>query len=183
MKREPKYTVLTLSPQKLTEACTRLEAVISADGVVPDAILTIASGGDFVGGMMFNNIPHFSTKAQRPSTKYKGSLVKAILKIIPYSIKNRLRIIEAKKLKGARKTISKVNLPPLPYEGTLLIIDDAVDSGITLKAVSDTVAEYYPDLSIKTAVITVTTQKPVIHPDYSLFRNSTLIRFPWSADY
>ena len=32
------------------------------------------------------------------------------------------------------------------------------------------------------AVVTVTSVKPLIMPDYFLYNNRTLVRFPWSID-
>ena len=65
----------------------------------------------------------------------------------------------------------------------ILIVDDACDSGSTLRAVMDAVRKISPErVVIKTAVITTTTYRPVVSPDFSLYRNRTLIRFPWSKD-
>ena len=76
----------------------------------------------------------------------------------------------------------KVILPELRGFRSILIVDDAVDSGKTLKTIVDEVRKKYLTAEIKTAVITVTTKQPIILPDYYLFYNHTLIRFPWSAD-
>ena len=62
----------------------------------------------------------------------------------------------------------------------VLIVDDAVDSGATMLAVAEALREANPEAEIRTAAITVTTPKPLITPDYSMYKD--LIRFPWSMD-
>lgn len=64
----------------------------------------------------------------------------------------------------------------------ILIVDDAVDSGATLLAVVEAVRIDMPGAEVRSAVITQTTPSPVITPDYTLYNNRTLIRFPWSMD-
>lgn len=64
----------------------------------------------------------------------------------------------------------------------VLIVDDAVDSGATLKAVVDKFKTVFPDKEIKTAAITVTGKKVMYYPDFCVYNNGTLIRTPWSID-
>ena len=64
----------------------------------------------------------------------------------------------------------------------ILIVDDAVDSGSTMLSVRDAVAAAFPQAYVRCAAIAVTTDKPLIVPDYSLYLKNFLIRFPWSAD-
>ena len=63
----------------------------------------------------------------------------------------------------------------------VLVVDDATDSGCSLLSVLNAIEEYGSN-EIRSAVITVTRKHTAIIPDYALFRNSTLVRFPWSAD-
>ena len=65
----------------------------------------------------------------------------------------------------------------------ILIIDDAIDSGDTLSAIVETLKKTNPKAKVATAVLTETTKNPAIRADYTLYRNQTLIRFPWSNDY
>ena len=65
----------------------------------------------------------------------------------------------------------------------ILMIDDAIDSGETLYAIAETLKKTNPDTRISIAVITETTRNPRIRSNYTLYRNRTLIRFPWSNDY
>lgn len=66
--------------------------------------------------------------------------------------------------------------------GQVLVVDDAVDSGITMQAVVEALRRARPDVEVRAAVITVTTGRPSVSPDYTLYNNHTLIRFPWSID-
>jgi hypoxanthine phosphoribosyltransferase len=69
-----------------------------------------------------------------------------------------------------------------PKPPSLLIVDDAVDTGATLSQVIDAVRRHAPSGSrVRSAVITVTTDWPLIRPDFTLF-NRQLCRFPWSMD-
>ena len=67
----------------------------------------------------------------------------------------------------------------------LLVIDDAVDSGLTLKYVVGVLrASCNFPVEIFTAAITATrvSAERAVDPDFVLF-DGTLIRFPWSTDY
>ena len=69
-----------------------------------------------------------------------------------------------------------------PGEHRLLVVDDAVDSGVTLATVIDLLRNTCPDRTeIRSAVITVTLEEPRAEPDYALYRG-VLCRFPWSFD-
>jgi hypoxanthine phosphoribosyltransferase len=64
----------------------------------------------------------------------------------------------------------------------MLIVDDAVDTGVTLAVVMEALVKRAPAAAtIRSAVVTLTTTKPVIAPDYVLIRQK-LCRFPWSMD-
>jgi hypoxanthine phosphoribosyltransferase len=65
---------------------------------------------------------------------------------------------------------------------SLLVVDDAVDSGATLSRVLAAVAGLAPPgTEIRSAVIAVTTKSPCVEPTYALYRQR-LCRFPWSID-
>ena len=65
----------------------------------------------------------------------------------------------------------------------ILVIDDAIDSGDTLSAIASTLRHRNPEATVCIAVMTETTADPCIRANYALYRNRTLIRFPWSNDY
>ena len=63
-------------------------------------------------------------------------------------------------------------------------VDDAIDSGVTIRVVCDALQERYGmDAVIKTAVVTVTTDAPLLDADFYCYHDHTLVRFPWSMDY
>ncbi len=151
----------------------------------------------------------YDVELQRPSTKRKGGLVSRILRQIPIPILNWMRMAESellslrrnKKREERRKTEDKreerrktedkrVEIPEklakiLKDNATpeVLLIDDAIDSGETLLAIIEAIKDYNPIAAIRVAVFTETTSNPLLHADYSIYRNRTLIRFPWSNDY
>lgn len=177
--------VKTLDRSGFPLVCRQLEEAVTASGFRPDAVLSIATGGVFVGELMFEGIPHLQTRLQRPSTKAKGGFVKQLVKQLPRCIQNWLRIAESAFLgiiPHPETAPANVALPDLSHYRRILIVDDAVDSGATLKAVCLAVASRHETAEIKTAAVTQTTLNPLIKPDFTVFNNKTLIRFPWSMD-
>ena len=178
--------VVTLDNAALAEVCARLERSVLSSGFRPDAVLSIATGGIKVGELMFSKAPHLTTKLQRPSTKAKKSFVKNIVKRLPRPVQDAMRVAEAGILELAPTRAadsSQVILPPLEDFKNILIVDDAVDSGATLETVLKAVGQAAPEAIVKSAAVTVTTRQPLVTPDFSIFNNLTLIRFPWSMDW
>ncbi|MDE6702075.1 MAG: phosphoribosyltransferase domain-containing protein, partial [Muribaculaceae bacterium] len=96
-----------------------------------------------------------------------------------------IRIWEARKLIKRKEHMATTGivLPTLSENiRKILIIDDAVDSGATLKAIVEKFKAEYPNTDIRSAVITQTHPQAIYKPDYCIFDNSTLIRTPWSID-
>lgn len=197
--------VHTLNKNLLASACIDLAAkVIHArcDEFKPDILIGIRSGGYVVGEAMMSSFPKatlFSITCRRPSTEMKknSSILKKLLRKLPSSITNRLRIIEhivltqlsSRKKKtefttnNSELTVIKDFLQQHSPNPNILIVDDAVDSGGTLASVVEMVKDIsVPGSTIKTAVITVTTVNPFIEPDFLLYRY-VLCRFPWSFDF
>jgi hypoxanthine phosphoribosyltransferase len=118
----------------------------------------------------------------------------AMLKHTPYFILDRLRIVEHFVLSSTfGRESEKSDLTPAIWDDGLpisndksqnlniLIVDDAIDTGKTMLCVLQEVKHRCPDATVKTAVITITTKKPLVIPNYCLF-HLQLFRFPWSAD-
>ncbi len=180
------WNVKTLDAEAFAAACHELQVLIASSGFRPDAIVGIRTGGFYVAENMFESIPHYYTEFQRPSTKLKHGGLKRILKLLPRSVKDGLRILESHALaRNSNKALKDVKIevcPAIPDEArNILIVDDAVDSGATLSIVQQSIAKSNPDATIASAVITVTTSSPAIHPEYFLY-NRVLVRFPWSLD-
>ena len=85
--------VKTLSPKDFTEHCRLLEE--RAAMFAPDLIVTIATGGDYVGAEMFETMPHVSVRLQRPSTAKKRDWIMSIVRCLPRFLRDWLRIAEA----------------------------------------------------------------------------------------
>jgi hypoxanthine phosphoribosyltransferase len=138
-----------------------------------------------------------SLTCRRPSTatKSKFSLVKKIVSSLPRPVVDRLRVIE-----HALLTRKPVRARPENYSfdqteldiledwlreagpnPSIVVVDDAVDSGTTLSLVLDAVTQRAPGGEVRSAVITVTTPKPWVTPRYTLYSRQ-LCRFPWSLD-
>ncbi len=183
--------VLTLDQNRFAEACKRLQAEVSASGFDPDVLVGIATGGDFV-AKLFSHPVTLSIRRQRSLTASKRGTIGKIIRRLPRPVNNLLRIAEAA-LREVADRLSKpiVKTLHLPAETAhqlgqarrILVVDDAVDSGATAAAVIAAIRAASPQADIRLAVITVTRPNPLINADYALFRNRTLVRFPWSEDY
>ena len=135
---------------------------------------------------------HAEIKCQRPSTKVKKSftlnerLIKMVFKFVPTFVLNKLRVLEHNKL-SKRKSIDLerdciwLKKPARARYSQILIIDDAIDSGASLKRVYNEVYKYFPSSEINTSVIVCTQDKPLFDASFTLFKN-VLVRFPWSLD-
>ncbi len=194
------FTVKTLDNTALLDAAKALNSLVFQN-FVPDIIIGIRTGGFVVAEMMAKETPHnpvlLAISRQRVSTQKKKKIkfLKNLLRFLPYAITDLMRIMEHKSLNskaGNEKQPFSPDIDELAaLRGTMrnrdsckiLIVDDAIDSGATMKAVFDVVrAEANSACIIKTAAITVTTDSPLIQPDYKLYRY-VLCRFPWSFDF
>ncbi len=193
--------VVTLRQEEFEQSCRQLakEVVLSYS---PDVIVGILTGGGYIGKLVFDELngdgtkKYFEVEAHRPGYNAKqNSAVRAMLMMMPRVVLDWARILESKVLEHrykSRKEIVKreitVNVPDdvremLVHGGRkILIVDDAIDSGVTMASVMDFFAREFPNNEIKNAVITVTTATPAVGADYSLYNDHVLVRFPWSQD-
>lgn len=183
--------VLTLNQESFNAACAALGKKISGS-YVPDLVVGILTGGEYVAARLFADTPHASVELRRPSTadKERAGLLFRLLRQSPRWVTDALRIAEARMLamKTRKRQKRTVELPAeviRMIEGArrVLVVDDAVDSGATLRDILDAVGRVPGRRELRSAAITVTTSRPLHIPDYYLYHNSTLIRFPWSKDY
>ena len=193
-------TVKTIDGVGLRDAANALNMLIFQN-FVPDIIIGIRTGGYVAAEIMAKEAKHkpqlLAISRQRTSTQRKNKIkcLKKILRLLPYTITDYLRILEHKLLNFKSATEQQSFSPNIDELSTLrgalrarenckiLIVDDAIDSGATMKAVLDVVrAEANSACIIKTATITVTTDSPIIQPDYTLYRH-VLCRLPWSFDF
>ncbi|MDR2407610.1 MAG: hypothetical protein LBE13_05825 [Bacteroidales bacterium] len=190
--------VITLLNEDFNTACKDLTNKIK-NSFIPDIIVSIPTGGRDVGKMILKeldnkDILYAEIKVQRNTTKIKEiKIIHYVIKNIPKFLANWIRILEIEimliKLKF-KKTIRTgtveldENIDAFLKQGykNILVVDDAIDSGSTVEFICSYIKKNYPTNIIKIAVITVTTNKPLVDADYFLYHNRTLVRFPWSHD-
>lgn len=194
--------VITLNEEEFDRHAERLAKAVAEGSHAPyDAIVGVRRGGSLVCDAFLRHFPEegygarYDVKLQRPSTKHKDGSIGKILKRLPYPILDGLRMAESlafglRRMIRKSETIPEVEIPDglsaalkVNAEPKILLIDDAIDSGDTLFAIAETLKKMNPDAKTDIAVITETTSRPRIRANHTLYRNRTLIRFPWSSDY
>lgn len=187
--------VITLNTEIFSLKCHEL---ISKIEFKPDLVVGILNGGGFVLNDIKNkyNFESYNfelVKYQRYSKLKNNPIVKFLIKLLPYKVSNWVRKIESKR---AQKSIATLNLSELSNIeidlnfttsldktiSSILIVDDAIDTGRTIFIVKNNLSKLFPNAHIKTAVIAWTLEMSIIKPDYHIFKN-VLVRFPWSKDY
>lgn len=193
--------VLTISQKKLQHLSSQLFLSIQKDMYTPDIIVGIATGGIYVSNPIKNLYKNqgwkgFYTeiKLSRSSTDIKKkSDVRLLLTKLPYWILNILRTIEVSLFEMIKPTTynnikeSDVFLPKslqnkIHNANSLLLIDDAIDTGSTILALKNIITTINPNIKIKVAVLTMTHSKPYIEPNFTLYKR-VLLRCPWAEDY
>lgn len=183
--------VITVSHNEFDNMCAELQEQVWKSAYDYDVLIGVARAGVYV-AEKFEAKEFYIIKSQRGGTAAKRGAVNSILLNMPAFFNCFLRKAESKILewKDAFKRPSlkeveideKLTLRLNEGGHKVLIVDDAVDSGGSLLSVVEAVRRISPNNIIRTAVITVTRKKVLIDPDYALFRNSTLLRFPWAGD-
>lgn len=182
--------IINVDSTLLTDLCKILSKKIIESDFHPQIVLGIRTGGAVIAEKIYkllskDNLTLDYCHPIRSYSSYKKIYINKILRFLPLSILNILRYIEYKKFfsKKKRKSFQKIILPVnITNYKNILLVDDAMDSGETLKAVIRSIKIQNPKANIKTAVLTVTIPNSNYIPDYYIFNNSTLIRFPWSID-
>jgi glycosyltransferase involved in cell wall biosynthesis/hypoxanthine phosphoribosyltransferase len=185
----PRKRVITLSRREFADTSLALGQMVLSDGYIPDVIVGIRHGGLCVAEALAGLFPEAKMTAvdmKRPGSRLKCH-AKNFMKHLPQGLLDRFRIWESNLME--RGSVS-VHVPVcIPDElksledVKVLVVDDAVDSGATLGSVMENLRRVSPRASFRSAVLTVTTRKPAVRPDYCLYDNNILIRFPWSMDW
>lgn len=192
--------VVTLTPTLLAEACSQLSHRVKAGGFTPSLIIGIQHGGAEVARLMRNDFPeaaYCEVRLSRPSSQQKSQgLTQRLLRSMPVWLCNVLRIVESRvnewRSKGKEPVrIGEIQLPDdvasllkdLGEKATVLLVDDAIDTGATIRQARLQLLEQFPGITLRVAVITVTIPHPICDADFCLYHNRTLCRFPWSNDY
>ena len=191
--------VVTFNPTLLAEACSQLSCRVKAGGFTPSLLIGIQHGGAEVARRMRNDFPeaaYCEVRLSRPGTRQKSQgLAHRLLQHLPLWMCNTLRIVESRvnewRSKGKDPVrIGTIRLPQditstlsNPSNPSILLIDDAIDTGATIQQARLQLLKQFPDITIRVAVITVTIPHPICDADFCLYHNRTLCRFPWSNDY
>ena len=191
--------VVTFNPTLLAEACHQLSCRVKAGGYTPSLLIGIQHGGAEVARRMRNDFPesaYYEVRLSRPGTRQKSQgLAHRLLQHLPLWMCNTLRIVESRvnewRSKGKDPVrIGTIRLPQditstlsNPSNPSILLIDDAIDTGATIQQARLQLLKQFPDITIRVAVITVTIPHPICDADFCLYHNRTLCRFPWSNDY
>ncbi|MBP5500810.1 MAG: phosphoribosyltransferase [Bacteroidales bacterium] len=193
-------TVVTLNPILLAKACSQLSLRVKAESIDPSLIIGIREGGAEVARLMRNDFPeaaYCEVRLSRPSSQQKSQgLTQRLLRSMPVWLCNVLRIVESRvnewRSKGKEPVrIGEIHLPDdvasllkdLGEKATVLLVDDAIDTGATIRQARLQLLEQFPAITLRVAVITVTIPHPICDADFCLYHNRTLCRFPWSNDY
>lgn len=181
-------------------ACAELMQTVTRDGR-PDVVIGIRTGGLTVAESMARAIPDppavlpLTSRRAATGAKSRIRILPQLLRQLPRPAVDGLRIAELKLLSRHRRrrppqqyvdpeeaAAIRSYLAGTPSGSTILVVDDAVDSGVTLATVLQVLGEIRPgELVFRSAAITVTLDSPLVQPDYALYRG-VLCRFPWSFD-
>jgi len=74
------------------------------------------------------------------------------------------------------------NVPELGKAKKVLLLDDIVDSGQTVKEVLNYLKNHFPDVEFRIASLFYK-KSAVIQPDYALYETNEWIEFFWEKDY
>ncbi len=193
--------VLTLSQQNVQSLSLQLLEKVEKDHFDIDVLIGIATGGIYVSRPIFHKLQskgwqgsYIETKLSRTSTKTKKTIgIHRVLTLLPYALSDLLRIAEVKLFERFKSNnyndqkeqsvdFTTQHLKQIHHAKTILLIDDAMDTGSTIQALQNAIHKINPAATIKSAVLTVTHKTPYLEPDYTLYKN-VLLRCPWSMDY
>lgn len=179
---------IELSIIDLEKKCTDW-AVEIYDQYQPDLLIYVAKAGYLVGKPMKKicNVPLVGISASRGGNSLK-EFVGPLVSHLPNLIRNFLIFVELKSGTHQKNTERKIKY----HEGLkaaktrqiekILVIDDSVDTGHSMKQVVNNIKELFPNADIKIAALNVWDKsEAIIHTDYALYRN-TVIKAPMSKD-
>lgn len=155
----------------------------------PDTVVYVAKAGYLIGNILSNvfDASLIGISTERRGNNFKNML-SPILKLIPNSVRFFLIKMELKsnihKVNEERKIefISDLSYIDKKRVKKILIVDDSVDTGYSMKAVKETVYNEFENAEVRTASLNVWDKSmEVIDIDYALYRN-TIIKAPMSKD-
>ena len=176
---------LELSIPQVEQECAKLHKQIIKDFDY-DLVIFIAKGAYLIGDNLakLQSTPLLEITASRKGSKLKG-LLSPFASRIPQSIRKKLRKSEMEKGVYAKDPERNISYDATKYQQhenatKILLVDDSIDSGLSIIAAKNKLEQLFPNAIIKTVVFN-TMQKAAIRPDFNLCED-TMICGPWSSD-
>lgn len=177
---------IELSIEELKDQSKELAKLISVD-FQPDVVVFIAKGSFLIGYEMSNffNTPLVECFAVRKGNKFK-QYVSPILKCFPKKLKKYLRERELQSglhsFSSDRHVYISNQKNAIENATNILVVDDSVDTGYTVKEVIHYLTNNFSKGNIKVAALNYFDQSVAIFQiDYFLYTNC-MLQGPWSKD-
>lgn len=155
----------------------------------PDLIVYVAKAGYLIGREMKDvfNVPLVGISATREGNALK-EVIGPIISRMPNCVRNILISLELKSDTHSKNAERKIHY----HEGlkkmkssniqSILVVDDSVDTGHSMKQVVDAIHSLFGDVEIKIAGLNVWDKsRSIIDSDFALYKN-TVIKTPMSKD-
>lgn len=181
-----KYTELSI--EKLKSECKEWAKSLKKT-YCPDLVIYVARAGYLIGKEMSEvfEVPMVGISATREGNKLK-EIVGPIISLMPNFVRNFLISMELKSNTHDKNTERKIHfhesLEKLKGQSfdRILVVDDSVDTGHSMKQVVDAIQNEFKNAEIKIAGLNVWDKsKNIIHTDFALYEN-TVIKAPMSKD-
>lgn len=153
-----------------------------------DCVIFVARGSYLIGKQLadLNHCPLLEISAKRKGGKLKKR-IQPLLQVIPLKLKKMLREREFKsnvhENNYERNIIFNENIWHKYQEAKkILVVDDSVDTGFTIKYVKEAVENFFQNSEVKIAALNVFEKsKKIVKTDFYIY-NDTLLEGPWSND-
>lgn len=179
-----------LSIADLRDRSRELAKLVSRDGFRPEAVAYLARGAYLIGVEMgaYFECPLIELSAHRSGEATKGEFA-PILARLPKFARHFLRSFEIRRRltsdagDAQRKTMRLTNRFRPPAEcGRILLVDDSVDTGSSVRAALGLLRRMYPGAEIGVAVLNTFEREPLGgHGDWHLYEG-VLLSTPSSKD-
>ena len=178
-----------LNRKELENECNSWARKIS-ESYQPDLIIYIAKGGYLIGREMREvfDVQMIGIGTSRDGNNFKEK-IGPFVAMLPNFVRNFLILIEMKSNKHGKSTERHVHFLDNIEENVdvnkiknILVAEDSVDTGHSLKQSLDEIKKVFPESEIKVASLNVWDKsKDIVSVDYSLYQN-TIIKAPMSKD-
>ena len=155
----------------------------------PDLIVYVAKAGYLIGREMKDvfNVPLVGISATREGNALK-EVIGPIISRMPNCVRNILISLELKSDTHSKNAERKIHyhegLEKMKLQNikSILVVDDSVDTGHSMKQVVDAISSLFGDVEIKIAGLNVWDKsRSIIDSDFALYKN-TVIKSPMSKD-